>query len=29
VLSLANGVVGTIHAAALAVHFIGEGLALC
>lgn len=28
VLSLANGVVGTIHAAALAVHFIGEGLAL-
>jgi len=28
VLSLANGVVGVIHAAALAVHFIGEGLAL-
>jgi hypothetical protein len=27
VLSLANGVVGVIHAAALAVHFIGEGLA--
>jgi hypothetical protein len=28
VLSLANGVVGVIHAAALAVHFIGEGLAV-
>lgn len=27
VLSLSNGVVGVIHAAALAVHFIGEGLA--
>lgn len=27
VLSLANGVVGVIHAAALGVHFIGEGLA--
>ncbi len=27
VLSLANGVVGVIHAAALAVHYIGEGLA--
>jgi hypothetical protein len=27
VLSLANGVIGVIHAAALAVHFIGEGLA--
>lgn len=27
VLSLANGVVGVMHAAALAVHFIGEGLA--
>jgi hypothetical protein len=27
VLSLANGVVGVIHAAALAIHFIGEGLA--
>lgn len=26
VLSLSNGVVGVIHAAALAVHFIGEGL---
>lgn len=28
VLSLASGVVGAIHAAALAVHFIGEGLAI-
>ena len=28
VLSLSNGVVGAIHAAALAVHMIGEGLAL-
>ena len=28
VLSLANGVVGVMHAAALAVHFIGEGLAI-
>jgi len=28
VLSLSNGVVGVIHAAALAVHFIGEGLAV-
>lgn len=28
VLSLANGVVGVIHAAALAVHYIGRGLAL-
>lgn len=28
VLSLANGVVGAIHSAALAVHLIGEGLAL-
>lgn len=27
VLSLSNGVVGVIHAAGLAVHFIGEGLA--
>jgi Transposase DDE domain len=27
VLSLSNGVVGVIHAAALAVHFIGQGLA--
>jgi len=27
VLSLANGVVGVIHAAALAIHLIGEGLA--
>ena len=26
VLSLSNGVIGVIHAAALAVHFIGEGL---
>ena len=26
VLSLSNGVVGVLHAAALAVHFIGEGL---
>ena len=26
VLSLANGVVGVMHAAALAIHFIGEGL---
>jgi Transposase DDE domain len=28
VLSLANGVVGVLHAAALGVHFIGEGLAV-
>ena len=28
VLSLANGVVGVMHAAALAIHFIGEGLAV-
>jgi hypothetical protein len=28
VLSLANGVVGVMHAAALAIHFIGQGLAL-
>jgi hypothetical protein len=27
VLSLANGVLGVMHAAALAIHFIGEGLA--
>jgi hypothetical protein len=27
VLSLSNGVVGVIHAAALAIHLIGEGLA--
>lgn len=28
VLSLANGVVGVMHAAALAIHFIGQGLAV-